>query len=214
MFVKNKFILNLIIITTIAVVFCYYFVDIPVIEFTYYHNLQQYKFLDYCSRLIELIELLIPVIIVFLILKGIYYCRLNLFSFTLLLSCVSTLFVIALKMQLKFIFARYWGVTWINHNLSWIHDHAYGFQWFKSGVMYASFPSGHTAAMATFCGVWWVLWPASRIFVSILCSIEIMGLIGMSYHFISDIIAGLSLGIMTSYYICHFCLKESMINQR
>lgn len=92
--------------------------------------------------------------------------------------------------DLKFVFSRYWPVTWIDNNPSLVQDGAYGFQWFHGGVAFASFPSGHMAVATAFAVGVWLAYPRFRwaaIWFPVLIA---FGLIGRQYHFVSDIIAG------------------------
>ncbi len=78
-------------------------------------------------------------------------------------------------------------------NLSWIRDGVFGFFPFHQGPGWGSFPSGHTAVITTTATILWLVWPELRI-VWVVASV-VVGLIGANYHFVSDIIGGLYLGV-------------------
>jgi membrane-associated phospholipid phosphatase len=102
----------------------------------------------------------------------------------------------ALKEELKWAFGRTWPETWIraSPNPSYFGDGTYGFFPFHGGQGYASFPSGHTAAITAFAGAVWVLSPKFRCVGVALTLAVAIGLLGADYHWLSDIIAGAILG--------------------
>ncbi|HEX3984619.1 MAG TPA: phosphatase PAP2 family protein [Acidisoma sp.] len=101
---------------------------------------------------------------------------------------------ITFKDSLKYIFGRAWPETWTNHNPSLIHNGVYGFFPFHGGDGWASFPSGHTAAISAVAGVLWWRVPEWRWLWGLLIASTAIGLLGGNYHFLSDIIAGGYLG--------------------
>src|SRR5262249_32199585 len=96
----------------------------------------------------------------------------------------------AIKETLKYAFGRTWPETWINNNPSLIRDGVSGFNFFHGGPGYASFPSGHTAAIASVMVVLWICYPRGRPLYALLIATVVIGLLGANYHFLSDIIAG------------------------
>lgn len=114
-------------------------------------------------------------------------------SAILRLSC-AILVAWALKEELKWAFGRTWPETWIKGNPSYFGNGTYGFFPFHGGQAYASFPSGHTAAITAFAGALWVLWPKLRWLGIVLSLAVVIGLLGADYHWLSDIIAGAILG--------------------
>jgi membrane-associated phospholipid phosphatase len=113
---------------------------------------------------------------------------------TLIACCLAAVVAVVIKEQLKFVFGRTWPETWIG-NPSWIGNGAFGFHFFHGGEGWASFPSGHmTMITASFAVLWrrtrrwrW-LWAVPILAVAI-------GLLGADYHFVSDMIAGVYLGL-------------------
>lgn len=118
----------------------------------------------------------------------------------LLLVSISTLFTFGLKNDLKWIFSRDWPLTWTHHNLSWISDHAYGFQWlqgkpFQGNDATGSFPSGHAAiAFAALLPIG-LLYRRYLVLCIALATLEGISMIVMDYHFLSDVLAGALIGI-------------------
>ena len=100
---------------------------------------------------------------------------------------------------LKLVFGRPWPETWIDANPSWIGGHVFGFFPLHGGRGYASFPSGHTVDIATPCAVLWRAAPRWRIVAAVLVVSGGAGLIASDFHFVSDVLAGLYLGVVVGY---------------
>ncbi len=117
------------------------------------------------------------------------------------LCSISVLVTELSKSQLKYVFGRTWPETFVQNNPSFIRDGVFGFNFFKGGAAYASFPSGHTAAICALVSVLWIMAPKLRPLCILAVLVVVVGLIGADYHFLSDIIAGgfvgTSIGWMT-----------------
>jgi membrane-associated phospholipid phosphatase len=105
----------------------------------------------------------------------------------------------ALNNQLKFAFGRMWPETWVNNNPSLIQNGAYGFSPFHGGPGFASFPSGHTAAICSVMAVLWLCYARWRALFALLVGVVAIGLLGADYHFVSDILAGGFVGWATGW---------------
>lgn len=116
----------------------------------------------------------------------------------LFLAALSFLLAIAIKDALKYAFGRPWPETWIHHNPSFIGTHTFGFFPFHGGEGFASFPSGHMTAITAIMGVFCAAWPQLRLLWAALVAATAIGLLGMDYHFVSDVIAGTALGGLVS----------------
>ncbi|QLH41766.1 MAG: phosphatase PAP2 family protein [Coxiellaceae bacterium] len=86
------------------------------------------------------------------------------------------------------------------NNQSLIQNHVYGFRFFHGTTPYSAFPSGHTAVIVAAMTVLWMTYPRARLLYLIMAMLVIFGLIGMNYHFVSDVIGGAFIGVMTGYY--------------
>lgn len=115
--------------------------------------------------------------------------------------CLSVAAALTLSEALKVVFGRT-GPETFQGNPSWIGDGVYGFFPFHSGVGYAFFPSGHTAIVSAFAGVLWQRVPALRAFWLAVMVAVMVGLYAADWHWISDIIAGLAVGL--------FCAKATV----
>lgn len=100
----------------------------------------------------------------------------------------------AIKMALKLACGRTWPETWVNNNPSFIRDGVYGFFPLHGGAGWGAFPSGHTTAVCAGMTVLWWLWPRWRALYALAVAATVIGLLGMDYHFLGDILAGGYLG--------------------
>jgi membrane-associated phospholipid phosphatase len=127
--------------------------------------------------------------------------------------CLSILFTFGLKNELKWVFSRDWPLTWTHNNLSWITDHAYGFQWFQGKILQGndatgSFPSGHTAiAFASLLPVG-LIYRRLLLWSVILATMEGCAMIIMDYHFLSDVLAGALAGVTCTLLMQAMVLSE------
>jgi membrane-associated phospholipid phosphatase len=107
------------------------------------------------------------------------------------------------RQTLAYVFGRYWPDTWTLDNPSLIRDDAYGFHPFHYGIAFDSFPSGHAARTLALVAVVWVAWPGWRWACGLAAAAEAVALIGLNYHFVSDVIAGGFVGgIVGAYTAC------------
>jgi membrane-associated phospholipid phosphatase len=70
----------------------------------------------------------------------------------------------------------------------------YAFHPFTDSILYGGFPSGHTSYIAA--PMWLLCWLAPRyrmLWIAII-AIVMIGLVGASYHFVGDVIAGCFVG--------------------
>jgi len=101
--------------------------------------------------------------------------------------------------QLKYAFGRTWPDTWIENNPSLIQNGVFGFNPFHGGPGFASFPSGHVAAVCAVMAVlWWSYTNLRPIYIACVAAVAI-GVIGANYHFLSDVLGGIFVGITAGY---------------
>lgn len=103
---------------------------------------------------------------------------------------------IAFKDLLKAAFGRTWPETWVHGNPSLIRDHVYGFAPFHGGEGWSAFPSGHTAAIGAVAGVLWWRLPRLRWLWALLVALTGLGLVAGNFHFLGDVVAGATLGVL------------------
>ena len=183
----------------LLVFIAYYFIDKPVVFWMVDHHIRQYIFLDWFTHIPEIFAGSLIIIYPILIIR---YCY-NKFTYhdrVLLTAANSIAIANIIHDPLKIIFGRYWPATWVNNNLSLVRDHAYGFNWFHTDKAFASFPSGHTTITVAAMIVLWFAYPRLRWLAVVISLAVAIGLIGMYYHFVSDVIAGAYLGGLTGFY--------------
>jgi membrane-associated phospholipid phosphatase len=105
------------------------------------------------------------------------------------------------KALLKFVFGRTDPRAWL------IHKQHLAFHWFSSSS--SSFPSGHMLVFAAFGAAVLLYYPKYRLLVIIILALLGIALIGTDYHFLSDVIAGAYLGIITTYFVKYLFERKS-----
>lgn len=111
-----------------------------------------------------------------------------------LVLSLSILFAMDIVVRAQRAFGRTWPETWRGNSPSWIRDGVFGFFPFHGGAGWASFPSGNTTVITTAATVFWIVWPEFRLFWAAAVVVDMVGLIGANYHFVSDVIGGFYLG--------------------
>lgn len=176
-------------LTAAAVAVCYLWVDRPLALLAHAHSGQRETF----APLTHFPDPLLPLAAVAFVALGLWVFagrRLNKVATACVLSSISLTVAEATKNALKFVFGRLWPDTWVQNNPSFIHDGAYGFNFFHGGAGYASFPSGHTTATCALISVLWIMYPKLRALYALVVAAVGVGLIGANFHFLSDVIAG------------------------
>ena len=100
----------------------------------------------------------------------------------------ATIAAAAVKDELKFLFGRPWPYAWLDY-------HLYKFQPFTDNPLYGAFPSGHTAYVAAPLWVLWCRQPRWRVVYGAVAGSVMLGLVGANYHYVSDVLAGLLVGM-------------------
>lgn len=193
--------------TVFLICFSYFYIDKTVAIWISQHQLRSIKLLKYCSQIPDAFIALVPCF---------YIITLSRFLSDKWASRDSKLLMFAntiaitqfWKVFFKFFFGRYWPETWINNNPSLILNNAYGFNFFHKGDNFGAFPSGHAATLVAGITLLWLLAPNGYIAYSIVLILGVIGIVGMNYHFVSDVIAGAFLG----YIVANFTYLLSQIN--
>ncbi len=104
--------------------------------------------------------------------------------------------VIPLAYFLKWFFKYVFGRT---NTRIWLANRGSDcFHWFNHSAEYSSFPSGHMAVFTAFFAAVWLCYPRYRSISFWLMLILAVALIVTDYHFLSDVIAGAYLGLITT----------------
>ncbi|WP_076412974.1 phosphatase PAP2 family protein [Shewanella sp. UCD-KL12] len=158
--------------------------------------------LNYFSNAPILLELISGLIILSCLFKK---CR-HRFKHLALQLLATLLIASAVRVCAKFIFGRTWPETWINDielgsNPSWISHGVEQFSPFASGAAYNSFPSGHT--LFTFALASVLLYHLPRLApLWLACMLAvIIGQLGLNYHYLGDILAGATFGILIAHLV-------------
>ncbi len=186
------------VLTAVAVMICYFWIDQPLALLAHAHSAQRETF----APLTHIPDPLIPLAATVFVAIGL--CTLagrpmSPAKAAAVLCSTSLIVAETIKSGLKIFFGRLWPDTWVANNPSFIHDGAYGFNFFHGGAGYASFPSGHTAATCALLSVLWILYPKLRPLYALIVLAVAIGLIGANYHFLSDVIAGGFVGVSAGW---------------
>ncbi len=187
-------------LTSVLIVISYFYIDKQLVWFLKAHHSRDVFILKvFAEYIVWIMGAFVFIFYVYftllLIKKTVPVCSEKLFF-----TCNAVVMTVFIKDILKMIFGRYWSTTFICHNPSLISDGVYGFNWFKTGSAFSSFPSGHTALVFSFTASLWFFFPSLRKIWGILASLVVIGQIGMYYHFVSDVIVGAALGILIAFY--------------
>ena len=193
----QKWIVSLALIT-IAVSVSFEWLDRP-IAFYVHDHVSKYEIFSRLTQLPEIMTPLAGLLLFWLGLRALAGRPLSYLQAVILLCGLSLVVADAVKSQLKFAFGRTWPETWVRDNPSLIRDGVYGFNPFHGGPGYASFPSGHTAAICAVMSVLWICYPRFRPIYALCVLAVAVGLVGADYHFLGDIIAGGFIGVSTGW---------------
>lgn len=197
--------------TVIALIVCvalvtlsYFYVDRAVAFYVHDHGINTYPVLKWMTYPPPIVQEWVPAVLVLLAVRR-AWGPLRRWEKALAVAGISVVLADQFRESMAYLFGRYWPETWIDNNPSLIQNDAYGFHPFHSGRQYGSFPSGHTARTVAAAAVFWIAYPKWR-FMCILASLAVVvGLIGMNYHFVGDVIAGGFIGGIVGMYGAHIC---------
>ena len=183
----------------------YWFIDKPVVFFAHAHGFREYFFLHWMQKIPNILLPLLPFALAYL---GYKFYKQSILHFDRFIfhSAVSLIIITILKYPIKFIFARHWPSTFCD-NLSLLNDGVYGFSFFNIGKAYEAFPSGNAAKIFAIAVIIWFYYPRWRWLGILLVILSLTGVIGLYYHFVSDIIAGAFFGIICAIAALHFKFK-------
>ena len=186
------------VVTAVAAAICYQWVDRPLALLAHAHAGERETF----ARFTHIPDPFIPTACVVFVACGLWVFGGRILTRPMtagVLASISVIVAETIKSGLKFVFGRLWPDTWVQNNPSFIHDGAYGFNFFHGGPGYASFPSGHTTVTCALISVLWLLYPRLRALYALVVLAVAVGLIGANYQFLSDIIAGGFRGTSTGW---------------
>ena len=97
-----------------------------------------------------------------------------------------------LKWLCKLVFGRTNTRVWL------VHQGSIDFHWFHGGGNHSSFPSGHMAVFTAFLAAVWLFYPRHRSIAAGFLLVLAVALVATDYHFVSDVIAGAYLGLIST----------------
>jgi membrane-associated phospholipid phosphatase len=185
-------------VTAVLVVVCYFHVDRQVAYFVAGHKFADTRAIVWLTEPPPLAQSWSPLVAA-VILAGWAWRTLRRWQRVLLVACLTLIVADQARESLGDLCGRYWPETWHN-NPSLIGTGAYGFHPFETGDDVGSFPSGHTARIAAFLGVFWFAYPRWRL-ACLLLGVPLAGsLVALNYHFVGDVVAGAYLGAVAAAY--------------
>ncbi|WP_394230047.1 phosphatase PAP2 family protein [Shewanella colwelliana] len=159
-------------------------------------NREWFKLFSYTPVLLELMAALVIIACIVKQFRANYLYLAIALLVTLMLAFI-------VRLTAKFIFGRTWPESWITlptgHNPSWIADGIEAFHPFAHGLSYNSFPSGHALFTSALALTFWRQFPKLWPLWTGLMLIAVAGQLGMNYHFLGDLIAGVSFGLLVSH---------------
>jgi membrane-associated phospholipid phosphatase len=182
-----------VVVCTVAVGICYYFVDRPVAFFVHDHRMPRFEELRWLTEPPPLVQSWAPLLLVLLAVRRAFGPWRH-WQHVLFVACVSLIVADQFRQSLGDLFGRYWPETWHDNNPSLVGTGAYGFHPFQVGDDVGSFPSGHSARIVGFASVFWLAMPRSRWLCIVVGLPMLVALVGMDYHFVGDVVAGYTLG--------------------
>jgi membrane-associated phospholipid phosphatase len=182
-----------VVVCTVAVVICYYFVDRPVAFFVNDHRLPRFEELRWLTEPPPLVQSWGPLLLALLAVRRAFGPWQH-WQHVLFVACVSLIVADQFRQSFGDLFGRYWPETWHDNNPSLISTGTYGFHPFQVGDDIGSFPSGHSARIVGFASVFWLAMPRTRWACVALGVPMLVALVGMDYHFVGDVVAGSTLG--------------------
>jgi membrane-associated phospholipid phosphatase len=189
----------------VLVALCYWFVDRPVAFYVHDQRLAEHAVLEWLTYPPPIVQAWAPVVLAALMVRRAWR-PFRRWELAVIAAGVGLILADQFRESLAYAFGRYWPETWIDGNPSLIRDGAYGFHPFHGGSAYGSFPSGHTTRTLAVAAVVWSAYPRWR-WVCFLASVAVaVGLIGMNYHFVGDVIAGGFVGGIVGAYAAYFAL--------
>ena len=168
---------------------CYIMVDRPVAFFVHDHAWNHVPFFLWLTLPPPIVQAWTPAVLTVCVIGRIWK-PFPQWELALVTACISLLLADQFRESLAFVCGRAWPETWVNNNPSLIGNGTFGFYPFRSSTEYSCFPSGHAARIGAAAAVVWIVYPKWRWACLFVMTATAGGLLGMNYHFLSDIIAG------------------------
>ena len=197
----------------VVVVACYFWVDRRVAFYVHDHHVADFRVFKWLTYPPPIVQSWSPLVLALLMVRR-AVGPFKRCEYALLVACLSLLVANAFRVSLGDVCGRYWPETWFDHNPSLIGTGTYGFHPFHHGDDIGSFPSGHAARILGFATVWWIAVPRSRVICVAVGLPMLVSLVAMNYHFVSDVIAGATLGGIVGAYAAKLGCGKQRAEQR
>jgi membrane-associated phospholipid phosphatase len=201
LFVKTRLAL---LVGAAVVALCYFFVDRPVAFAIASRDHSWDPLLKGLTKPPPIVQAWVPVLLIAAAVRRLWG-PLHRWERTLVTAGVAIVLADQFKQTLAYVFGRYWPETWTDNNTnpSLIGDGAYGFHPFHWGNAYNSFPSGNTARTVALAAVIWLVYPWWRWACVVATLAVAVGLVGMNYHFVGDVVGGAFVGGVVGVFAVH-----------
>lgn len=174
-----------------TVALCMAYVDRPVAEFVEAH-IRHTEFWDYLDRSLHPFLFVVGAALLFFLGCGVWVIsgrQLPSRTETPFLTSAAVMWGIACVISLKHIFGRGWP------DPTFVQEHRYGFHFLHGEKYWDAFPSGHTTVAVAILSVLWMVksrWAAP---VAVIVALLLAALVVGNYHWLSDVIGGIFLGV-------------------
>lgn len=195
-----------VLVCAVLVVLCYYLLDRPIAFYVHDHGLSRFAVLKWLTLPPPIAQTWAPVLLAAVVVRR-AWGPLARWELALLSAGAAIILADQFRETLSAACGRYWPETWIDNNPSLIRDGAYGFHPLEEVGNRGSFPSGHAARTSAAAAVVWVVYPRWRAAAVVVALAVAVGLLGMNYHFLGDVVAGSFLGAVVGVYTTHFCRR-------
>lgn len=188
---------------------CYIYIDIPLTELAFYNTANSELSTIYLrvSNLAKYYFFSAPIVLILIFIRYCLGYKTTKLTWFFIAMCFAILFTFPFNDELKVIFGRTWPNTWANDNPSWIKNQVFGFFPFTIiGNAYMSFPSGHSATSMIVSTFIWHTYRNiyARTFAVFAILLQVVGLLLLSHHWLSDTIAGMFVGMVIGNYFSFF----------
>jgi membrane-associated phospholipid phosphatase len=174
-----------------AVSLCMVYVDRPLAEFVEAHIRHTWVW-DVIDRSLHLFLFVVAAVLVFFLGCGVWLIsgrELQSWTETPFLISAAVMWSIACDISLKHIFGRAWP------DPTFVQEHRYGFHLLRGDTYWDAFPSSTTTVSLAILSVLWMLKPRWAVPVTLLVALLLVALVIGNYHWLSDVIAGIFLGV-------------------
>ena len=194
-FFRNHTVIIVSIVCLIMMVLSYLFLDIPLTTYCRYLSPFVINIFDVITRLGVSTWYIVASIILYLFFRFIYKKDLNASrSIFVFLSVSLSGIIIDL---VKWIAGRYRPIELFNHGY-------FGFEFFRNGYEWTSFPSGHAQTAFALATALTILFPRWGILLFVVAGTVGASRIILTSHYLSDVIAGAGIGILFTLAIKYY----------